>query len=900
MRGLGGVAKDVTSPVLRPYQLAGVEAARAHIRAGRRRVILCCPTGGGKTVNACYIIQSAREHFQAKVLFVAHRVELIDQAVRQLARWGVTEVGVIRANDERTNALMPVQVATVQSLSRRQPPPADIVFIDECHRAAAQSYKKVLEIYPEAIVLGLTATPSRADGKPLGDVFDAIEIVATYSELIKDGFIVAPRCFAAKAKVHLENVKTVAGDYVLDQLESAMMEVDVLGDVLKEYQLRAEGRRTVIFACTVKHSKAIQAQLVEAGIRCAHVDAETPEGERADVSRKLRAGELDVVSNVGIYCLDDKTEILTSDGWVGIDEMTTKHLVANWDNGNVTFEAPSEVVRRQRRKEERMIVLDSPRLSVRVTESHRMLYRTLRDGQFLKCQAQELVERQVCLPVSGLAKPARVSVVTPEPVASIEKAISHTAHNLRKRNGYDWNASLVEATRRVNRFRSLQYKQPADLSTDECALIGFWIGDGSVTKRSGVGVEYKLFQPESKPKIVEWLDHILMMCGIDSLRSGPRPARSIYGVDWKRGYQWSLARGTGSGTQERRGVFSIEPYLKKDGTYLFWGMSECQFDALLYGFWMANGDHLDGSDPNPKRARKFYSVNSRLLDLLQAVATVRGYRAKVARRSGTNILTLTLHKTDDFCLGKKYLLYAEEGWKSERVWCVKTRTKNIITRRRGTVVVTGNTEGWDEPCVKHVILARPTKSLTLFMQMCGRGLRPWENVTPILSDLGENIDRHGFPHEDRVWSLDERVEKPARKPSKCIKCRAYLRAYPCPECGYAPEVSPREVRIDYSATTEEKTFQDPRRAYFDMQVETARSRGYKPGFAAAKFKEKFGTWPPWSFSNEAKAAFSRDDGWQRRNTNHEANKARWAKHNAETAEPAYDSDDDFLNFVRGE
>jgi superfamily II DNA or RNA helicase len=874
-------------PDLRPYQFASIESCREHVRQGRRRILLVMPTGAGKTVTFGAIAKSARENFDARILFIVHRIELIDQAVRQLEKAGLVEVGVIRADDARTNPSMPIQVATIQTLGRRSPPPADIVFIDESHRAASESYARIMALYPEATIIGLTATPCRADGKPLGEHFDVLENVVGYSRLILEGHIVAPRCFGSEHLPDLSKVKTVAGDYDIGGLEDAMCGAHVLGDTIAEWQARAEGRRTVVFAVTVAHSRAIAQRFADIGVRVAHVDANTPDDERVDVSRRLRAGELDVVSNVGIYCLDDQTEILTSAGWVGIDGMNLDHRVANWDSGTVTFERPSEIVRRARAPGEWMVVLDSPRINVRVTESHRMLYRTTADGSFLKCQASDLVGRVVKLPVSGRAEPEIISVPTPERVSSRKKAISHTAYSLRKLNGYSWDNSFVEAERRVDRLRALRHKSPHELSLDECGLIGFWIGDGSVSPGANGGVHYTLSQPESKPKIVTWIDHTLSLCGIDSVRSGPRPAKIVNGVTWKRGYRWSLSRGAGGGPQEREGVFPIEPYLQKSGTALLWGLSESQFDALLHGLWMANGDHLDGSEPGSVRARKFYSANVPLLELLQAIASVRGYRAKVVRRGPG--YQLTLLKTDDFHIGTcRFRL--ENGWREERVWCVKTRTKNIITRRRGTVTVTGNTEGWDEPSVKCIILARPTKSLSLYMQMCGRGLRPWNefvpsgrswlpedgpSIDPVLIDQGGNIDRHGSPHADRKWSLTTAAEMTEKKPACCVKCRAYIKHYPCPECGYAPPVSPREVVEKPEAKLGERAFVDPMRVLFDKSLKEAQKKGFKPGFASFKVKEAFGDWPPWAWSQAVKAAYAADEDWQERVAQRALDRERW-------------------------
>ena len=480
------------TPELRPYQSAGIEAARQHVREGRQRVILCLPTGGGKSVVMAAIILSARRNFNARVLVIAHRIELIDQAVHHLERWGVTEVGVILAHDARTAPLMPVQVASIQTLARRDLPPADIVFIDEAHRALGATYQRVIAGYPEASIFGLTATPVRSDGRPMGDVFEAIEPIATYSQLIADGFIVEPRCFGGPHPPDLSEVKTVAGDYDLAGLEHAMSQTEILGDTVAEWAKHSLGRRTVVFACTVAHSIAIACRFEAAGAKVAHVDASTPEDERRAIGARLRAGDLQVVTNVGIY-----------------------------------------------------------------------------------------------------------------------------------------------------------------------------------------------------------------------------------------------------------------------------------------------------------------------------------------------------------------------------------------------------TEGWDEPSVKCLILARPTKSLGLYMQMAGRALRPWEGVTPILIDQGGNVDRFGFPTDDREWSLTSDVKPKEKKPSKCIKCGAFLRAYPCGECGFAPEVMPREIverpSVELGERKAATVSSDPRRAFFDRQVKIAQARGYKPGYASAKYKEKYNdTWPPWSWSQEIKAVFERDTDWQERVIEHAAERERWA------------------------
>lgn len=296
---------------LRVYQSKGIQTLRERVRDGKLRILLVLPTGGGKMVIIAAIIRTS----SVPVLFVAHRMELIDQCVDQLAKVGITNVGVIRSDDARTNPNATVQVASIQTLARREKPPAGIVLIDEAHRAVSDSYLALLEHYKQSIVLGFTATPTRYDGRPLGDLFECLEVVCTYETLIKDGYIIAPYCYSGPTELDLSGVRLVGGDYDEEVLGDMMRDKSLVGGLLEHWEKLAhmyprpngaqgliEGprRRTFIFASGIQHSIDVCDRFWKAGVRIAHLDANTSETERRRVVRALGTGDIDAITNVGI------------------------------------------------------------------------------------------------------------------------------------------------------------------------------------------------------------------------------------------------------------------------------------------------------------------------------------------------------------------------------------------------------------------------------------------------------------------------------------------------------------------------------------------------------------------------------------------------------------------------
>lgn len=284
---------------LRDYQLRAVDMVRARIH---ERPILRLDTGAGKTSVASEIIRRTVERGN-RAMFLVHRRELAAQAVERLAQFGV-DAGLIMAT-EREDRSKRVQVASIPTLVRREHWPAELVVIDECAHAVSDSWTEVVDRYrsqtPPAFLLGLTATPCRLDGRGLGSMFGCIVEPVSMRELIERGHLVEPSVFAPP--IDLSGVKVRAGEYVTDELASTMEKFT--GSITATWQQRAPGAKTVVFAVNVEHSHRIVEAFREIGVRAEHLDFQTPNGERATILRDLRAGAIDVVSQVQ----------LLSEGW---------------------------------------------------------------------------------------------------------------------------------------------------------------------------------------------------------------------------------------------------------------------------------------------------------------------------------------------------------------------------------------------------------------------------------------------------------------------------------------------------------------------------------------------------------------------------------------------------------
>lgn len=304
-----GTSVAMAKTVLRPYQREAIAAVIRARQRGVRRMVVCLPTGAGKTVIFAELCRLARR----PVLVLAHRRELVEQAREKIAR-ALDDAGVVAVEQGATTAPADahVVVASIRSLhdDRLARVLADrdfgLVVYDECHHAVADGNRRVLEglgAFREdwtGTLLGVTATAVRADRRGLDEIFDTIVYRRTVSEMVADGYLVPLRGYRIATAEDLTTLRAGAGDFVVDELAE---KVDVTARnalVARSIQELARDRRTIAFCVTVQHARRLARALNAIGVATGIVHGAMDPDRRALTLADFRAGRLSAVTNVGV------------------------------------------------------------------------------------------------------------------------------------------------------------------------------------------------------------------------------------------------------------------------------------------------------------------------------------------------------------------------------------------------------------------------------------------------------------------------------------------------------------------------------------------------------------------------------------------------------------------------
>jgi superfamily II DNA or RNA helicase len=292
---------------LRPYQQEALEAVREAYRKKHRRVLVVMPTGTGKTVLFAEISRLAK----GPVLVLAHRQELVQQARDKISAW-CDDVVAVEMGDRREltkpNGQRPkIAVASIQTLQRRLSAiPRDafrIVVIDEAHHSTADTFLEVIEHF-HAHVLGVTATPERADGVKLGNIFSAVAFDYDLLTATEAGWLAPIRCFLVKTEADFSGIRKIAGELATGDVEKVLTQdlhlVEMAAPILRE---RGE-RPGIVFAASVAHSKALARVLndLSGDPHCAiSLDGTHKLEERAVQLDRFRRGEVKILVNCALF-----------------------------------------------------------------------------------------------------------------------------------------------------------------------------------------------------------------------------------------------------------------------------------------------------------------------------------------------------------------------------------------------------------------------------------------------------------------------------------------------------------------------------------------------------------------------------------------------------------------------
>ncbi|MBA3921562.1 MAG: DEAD/DEAH box helicase, partial [Nostocaceae cyanobacterium] len=296
------MSQVVSKYYLRDYQDEWIQDIYSSWNRGNRRVLAQLPTGAGKTVCLAHIADSFFTE-QRIVLVIAHRIELITQAAEKLESIIGQKVGIIKAGIKAKEECL-IQVASIQTLAARElsslPKNVGLLIFDEAHHATASSYRRIIEHYDFAQILGVTATPQRVDGQGFVDLFDDLVVGNSTSLLIKQKYLSKFRLFATSQSISTVGVEKTKGDFRASALALAVTSQIGAPEIYQNYLLYARNLRTVIFAVSLEHSRALAEFFSQQGIKAEHLDGSTPPEERADILRRFRNGKTSVLTNYEI------------------------------------------------------------------------------------------------------------------------------------------------------------------------------------------------------------------------------------------------------------------------------------------------------------------------------------------------------------------------------------------------------------------------------------------------------------------------------------------------------------------------------------------------------------------------------------------------------------------------
>ena len=291
---------------LRPYQQEAKDAIFEQWDNGVKKTLLVLPTGCGKTVVFAKVTEDCVRQGN-RVLILAHRGELLDQAADKLMKTTGLGCALEKAENTCLGSWFRVVVGSVQTLMRQkrldQFPEDffDTIIIDEAHHCISDSYQKVLKHFPDAQILGVTATPDRGDMQNLGQFFESLAYEYTLPKAIKEGYLTPIKALTIPLKIDMSSVSVQAGDFKASDIGTALD--PYLEGIAEEMKKYCSDKKTVVFLPLVKTSQKFRDLLNEHGFQAAEVNGNSQ--DRAEILADFETGKYNVLCN----------SMLLTEGW---------------------------------------------------------------------------------------------------------------------------------------------------------------------------------------------------------------------------------------------------------------------------------------------------------------------------------------------------------------------------------------------------------------------------------------------------------------------------------------------------------------------------------------------------------------------------------------------------------
>ncbi len=268
------------------YQQKLVDQARSELAKGNNSVLLISPAGSGKSVVIAEIVRLTTAK-GGRVMFTVHRQELVKQIIQSF-----------KNNDVDLSLCTIMTVGKIKNRMNHLPKP-NLIITDETHHSKAKTYRQIYEYYSDIPRLGFTASPWRMNGAGFNDIYDAMVEGPTVEWLIAHNKLAPYQYYSVKLVDDTKLKKSSTGEYTNKSIDDAIGKT-IFGDVVKTYQEKANGRKTIIYAHDIEYSKQIAETFRQAGVAAVHCDSKTPKGERNKIMRDFKSGKIKILSNVDL------------------------------------------------------------------------------------------------------------------------------------------------------------------------------------------------------------------------------------------------------------------------------------------------------------------------------------------------------------------------------------------------------------------------------------------------------------------------------------------------------------------------------------------------------------------------------------------------------------------------